>query len=147
MISEILGLAGSSVLGSSFQFVSDWQKGRRDIEHDKLLLEIKREDARNKVVADYTKHFRETPAYGQGVRLIILTYCLCCILCIMFPSVPLETFNPEDTPRKFSFLGGLFSYEWQTTKIYVITTGGVGYSLLHPLAFIIGRVVTGVKEI
>lgn len=145
MITELLGLAGSGVLGSIFGVISDSLERRQDRKHDEVLLEIKREDARNGITADHTKAFSNSPKFGYCVGIIVCTYCLCCLVCICYPSHPILTFNPDDTPKKVSLLFGLFGYEWQNTKIYSISTGGVGYALLHPLAFQIGTVITGIR--
>ena len=133
------------MIGSVFGMVSDiWAKSQ-EIKHEKVLLEIKREDARNGITSEHTKMFAESSSFNYCVGIIVCTYCICCILCIYYPNGTVWTFNPDDVPKKVSIIFGLFSYEWQNTKIYTISTGGVGYALLHPLAFQIGTVITGIR--
>jgi len=145
MITELLGLAGSGVIGSVFGVISDTIASRQERKHDEVLLEIKREDARNGITQAHVQSKMEPSGYTDCVRYIVITYCICCILCIIYPSATIWTFNPDDVPKKFSLLFGLISYEWKITSIYTISTGGVGYALLHPLAFQIGTVITGIR--
>jgi len=144
MITELLGLGGIGISGAVFGLVSDWFHDSKALKLKELDLQIERERAQNGITSEHTKAFSREPQFGECVRYIVLTYCICCILCILFPTFPIHTFNPDDTPKRISFFE-IISYEWQTTKIYIITTGGVGYALLHPLAFQIGTVITGIR--
>ena len=143
MITELLGLAGSGFLGSIAGVISDIIERKQQRKYDEVLLEIKREDARNGITSEHTREFANSSQFGYCVGIIVITYCACCILCLCYPSYPILTFNPDDAPKKLDLL--LFSFEWQNTKVYSISTGGVGYALLHPLAFQIGTVITGIR--
>ena len=148
MITEILGLAGSGALGSMVGIVSDIMQGRRETKLKEVELEIARRAKENGQTLDFLKSetgFVTSPFYGFSFMLLCFTYCSCAIICFLWPNIPLHTFNPGDEPRVVSVLFGPFSYTFDPTKVYTISTGGVGYGLLHPLAFQIGTVITGIN--
>ena len=145
MITELLGLAGSGLIGSVFGIVSDVIQRKQERESAKVQLEIARENRLNGVTAEHTRDFASKPAFGWCFGVLCITYCLCCLLCIIFPESPIHTFNPDDIPKKVSLFWGFFTWEKKINYVYTISTGGVGYALLHPLAFQIGTVITGLK--
>jgi hypothetical protein len=145
MITELLGLAGSGVAGSIFGIFSDWIQGRAENNRLELELKLKHEAFTNKQTINHVATNIEKPAFGGSFYTIVCTYCICTILCFVFPEVIVYTFNPDEDPRKYSILFGLFKWEFQSNHIYELTTGGIGFSLLHPLAFQIGSVITGVN--
>ena len=145
MITEILGLAGSGVAGSLFGILSDMMHNRSENKRQEMELRLQQEARLNGQSTAYIQSVISEPAFAKSFFLLCLTYCTCAIICFLFPDVPLQTFNPDDEPREISFLWGLFDYTMQSTKVYTITTGGVGYALLHPLAFQIGTVITGIN--
>jgi hypothetical protein len=145
MITEILGLAGSGVAGSIFGIFSDWLQSRSDERKLQNELRIKQEARLNGQIAEHIEKNFEKPAFGISFYTIVLTYCLCTVLCFVFPEVIIYTFNPDEEPRKYSVLFGLFRWEFKSNNIYELSSGGLGYSLLHPLSFMIGTVITGIN--
>ena len=148
MITELLGLAGSGALGAITGIASDFIQSRREQKLREVELEIARRARENQQTVDFLqadKGFTTSPWFGFAFVLIAASYCLCCLVCIYWPDVPLQTFNPDSEPNKITFLWGLFGWERNSTKVWAITSGGVGYGLLHPLAFIIGAVLTGIS--
>ena len=130
MITELLGLAGSGLAGSIFGIFSDWLQNKNDAR--KLELELIQRQ--NGVTHEHINKNIDKPAFANAFFLLCFTYCACTILCFVYPEVIIYTFNPDEEPRKFSFLFGLFSFERQINYVYTISTGGIGFSLLHPLA-------------
>jgi hypothetical protein len=108
-------------------------------------LEIKRRAQEAGQRLEYTQAIADKPFFGRSFFLLVFTYCACTGICFVFPEVVVWTFNPEDDPKRFSFLWGLVNYEWKPTRIYEVTTGGLGFSLLHPICFQIGSVITGIN--
>ena len=152
MITELLGLAGSGILGSIVGMVSDAMQGRREAKLKEIELESLRRAKENGQSANYlnsSSGFVTRPAFSIAFVLLTATYCTCALLCLCWPSATLLTFNidPDAEPSKFSFMWGLFEWSRQSTDVYEITTGGVGYALLHPIAFQIGSVITGINPI
>ena len=137
MITELLGLAGSGVCGSILGFIQD-SKNRK---HE---LEMAREESRSNAVHKQTKSLALNPILSLSFLLVVLGYIGCCALCICFPDVSLVTFNPDQEPTRVSFGFGLINWENHATGVWTITTGGVGYALLHPMAFVICAVLTGI---
>jgi len=138
MITELLGLAGSGALGSVVGMVSDHFQRKHEVE-------LAREVNRNEFVQTHLSAHSTSPAFAVGFLLLAFTYCACAIICFIFPSVHLLTFNPDAEPKNISILWGLLKWSIDSTHVYQITTGGVGYALLHPLAFQIGTVITGIS--
>lgn len=148
MITELLGLAGSGMLGAAFGTVSDALNAAQERKRLKLELEIKRTAAINRETTEYLNSkdgFTSSPVYGICFGLLCITYCACTILCFIYPDISIWTFNPDSEPSRYSILWGLFEWQYKTNHVYTISTGGVGYGLLHPLAFQIGTVITGIK--
>lgn len=138
MITELLGLAGSGALGSVVGMVSDAFQRRHE-------LEMAREEGRATAVRKHVATLQSSPWFGASFVLVIVCYCTCCLACIWWPNINLATFNPDSEPKAVSILWGLFEYQRDSTKVWHITTGGVGFSLLHPLAFAICSVLTGLS--
>lgn len=145
MVTEFLGLMGSGVAGSLFGIISDVIQRRQARKEKEAELKIAQEARLNGQVYKHLKENLEKPAFAACFTIIVFTYCVCCVLCIAFPEAPIHTFNPDDTPKKINFLWGLVSWENKVNYVYTISSGGVGYALLHPLAFQIGTVITGIK--
>lgn len=146
MITELLGLAGSGVAGSIFGIFSDWMQSRSEVKKLEVELEIKRRAQEAGQVLEHVRTIADKPFFGRSFGLLVFTYCACTFTCFAFPEVQVWTFNPDDEPKRFELLWGLVGYEWKLTKVYTVTTGGLGYSLLHPLAFMITSVVTGINS-
>jgi hypothetical protein len=146
VITELLGLAGSGVAGSVFGLLSDHLQARSDHKKLEIELEIKR---RANEAGQTLNHIETVSSNGSwfslGFLCLVATYCGCTALCFIWPDVIIHTFNPDDKPKVWSFLWGLLSFERQTTYVYTISAGGLGYSLLHPIAFQIGTVITGLN--
>jgi len=145
MLTELLGLAGSGVAGSIFGIVSDQLQARADRKKLEVELEIKRRANEAGQVLNHVQSVSSKPFFGFSFGVLVATYCACTIICFTFPDVIVYTLNPDDQPKKFGLLFGLINYEWQSTRVYTLSTGGVGYALLHPLAFQIGTVITGIN--
>ena len=148
MVTELLGLAGSGVLGAVVGTVSDALNAAQERKRLKLELEIKRTAAINRETTEYLNAkdgFASSPVYAVCFGLLCFTYCACTVLCFLYPDISIWTFNPDSEPSRYSILWGLFEWQYKTTHVYTISTGGVGYGLLHPLAFQIGTVITGIK--
>lgn len=145
MLTELLGLAGSNIAGSIFGIVSDQLQARADRKKLEVELEIKRRANEAGQVLNHVQSVSSKPFFGFSFGVLVATYCACTIICFTFPDVIVYTLNPDDQPKKFGLLFGLINYEWQSTRVYTLSTGGVGYALLHPLAFQIGTVITGIN--
>ena len=145
MITELLGLAGSGVAGSIFGIVSDCLQSRSDNKRLELELEIKRRANESGQILNHVEKTFSKPAFAFSFGLLVFTYCACTLICFAFPDVPVWTFNPDEEPKKISILWGLLAWERQVNYVYTITTGGIGFSLLHPIAFQIGTVITGIN--
>jgi hypothetical protein len=141
MITELLGLAGSGTLGSLFGMASETLRRSQERKHDEVKLKLAYEQKANAQTFEHLAPLAKSNTFAFSFGMLVCTYCFCTALCFVFPDVPVHTFNPEAVPNKFGFLG--FSYEWQRTSIYIITTGGVGLSLLHPIAFAICKALAG----
>jgi len=141
MITELLGLAGSGIAGSVVGLLSDHF-------HRKQEIELERERGRSQTAQMVGNHVATVSAshwFGVSFLFVVLCYCACCFVCIYWPNVQLATFNPDSEPKTVSILFGLFEYTRDSTKVWYITSGGVGFSLLHPLAFAICSVLTGLS--
>jgi len=145
MISELLGLAGSGIAGSVFGIFSDWMQSRSDNARLDLELKAKIQAQEQGQILDHVSEITSRPAFAFAFCLLVATYCICAIICFVDPSIELATFDQNETPKTLQLLWGFFTIDREQTKIYTITTGGVGYALLHPLAFQIGTVITGLN--
>lgn len=150
MITELLGLAGSGALGSVAGMISDGLQAKREQKNLELKLRLSQEARLNGQAADYLTSdtgFVTSWQYGASFMYLTAIYGACCFICLWWPNVELLTFNPDNQPKKISVLFGLLAYDWNPSKVFHITTGGVGYALLHPLAFQIGTVITGINPL
>ena len=146
MVTELLGLAGSGVAGSIFGILSDCLQARSDNRRLELELEIKRRaNEAGQVLEHVERVVKDNAFFSLSFLLLVATYCSCTTLCFCYPSAIVHTFNPDEEPRVFALLWGLFKYERQNNHVYQLTTGGLGFSLLHPIAFQIGSVITGLN--
>jgi hypothetical protein len=145
MITELLGLAGSGLIGSMFGIVSDVIQRKQERALEKTKFKSMQEARLHGQKLKHVEAIAHVPAFTNSFFVVVATYCACCLLCILYPDAPILTFNPDDTPKRFDFLWGIFSVEWNSSKVYTISTGGIGYALLHPLSFFIGSVLTGIK--
>ena len=146
MVTELLGLAGSGVAGSIFGLISDSLQARAENKRLETELNIKRYASEAKQTLSHVQGVSKNGSwFSLGFLCLVTTYCACTILCFVFPDVTIHTFNPDEQPRVFSLFWGLINFERQTTHVYTISAGGLGYSLLHPIAFQIGTVVTGIN--
>lgn len=148
MITALLGLAGSGALGSIVGMISDTLQARRETKQLELKLKLAQESRLNGQVHEHlasTTGFTTSAAYSNAFLCLTSTYCFCAILCFLYPDVPLDTFKPDAVPKTVSLFWGLISWQRHLKETYTITTGGVGYALLHPLAFQIGTVITGLN--
>jgi hypothetical protein len=141
MITELLGLAGSGVAGSIFGIFSDALQARS--ENRRLELEL---IGKNQGQAfEHVKMVAANPYFSLSFLLLVATYCAATILCFIYPNVVVHTFNPDEEPKIFSIFWGLFKWERSANEVYQLSTGGLGFSLLHPIAFQIGSVITGLN--
>ena len=145
MITELLGLAGSGIAGSAFGMFSDFMQSRAENKRYELELKIKQEERLNGRVAEHLEGKVTSNGFGFAFGMLVFTYCACTALCFTFPEVPVWTFNPDEEPKRISILWGLVAWERQVNYVYTLTTGGIGFSLLHPLAFMIATVITGIN--
>ena len=141
MITELLGLAGSGVAGSIFGIFSDALQARSDNRRLELELIGKNQGQ----VFDHVKMVAANPYFSLSFLLLVATYCAATILCFIYPNVVVHTFNPDEEPKIFSLFWGLFKWERSANEVYELSTGGLGFSLLHPIAFQIGSVITGLN--
>ena len=148
MITELLGLAGSGMLGAAFGTISDALDRKGERERLKLELKLRQEARLNDQSIDYLNNkagFASSHSYSRAFGMLCFTYCACALICFLWPDVDIHTFNPDDEPKRYTLFWGLLSWQTKTTYVYTISTGGVGYALLHPLAFQIGTVITGIN--
>lgn len=145
MITELLGLAGSGIAGSIFGMISDWRQDSAERKRLQLELDIKREDRLNGRTSEHLQRNLTPTTFGGAFWMLTATYCACTVLCFVYPSVAIWTFNPDEEPKKVSLLWGVFNWERQINSVYTLTSGGIGFSLLHPIAFMIGTVITGIN--
>lgn len=136
------------MLGAAFGTISDAMNAAQERKRLKYELELRKEARLNNQSTEYLNNpngFAASPTYARSFWMLCFTYCACAIICFVWPDVPIHTFNPDDEPKRYSILWGLVSWQTKTTYVYTISTGGVGYALLHPLAFQIGTVITGIN--
>ena len=146
MITEILGLAGSGIAGSLFGMVSDFIQSRHDQNMEKIKYEQARESRLAGVVhAHLSSSFVRSSAYKSAFVMLTATYCACALICLCYPGAELLTFKPGAEPQQINILWGFLSFKLPQDQVYILTTGGVGYALLHPIAFQIGTVITGLN--
>lgn len=146
MITELLGLAGSGVAGSIFGILSDSLQARSERKRLEVELEIKRRaNESGQVLEHVDRVFKDNPFFSLSFLLLVSTYCTATILCFCYPNAIVYTFNPDEEPKIFSLFWGLFKWERSTNEVYQLSTGGLGFSLLHPIAFQIGSVITGLN--
>lgn len=145
MLNELLGLAGSGLAGSLFGIISDQLQASADRKKLEVELEIKRRASEAGQTFNHVQMASNKPFFSFSFGMLVFTYCACTIICTIFPEVIVWTFNPDDEPKRISLFWGLVSHEWKLTKVYEVTSGGIAYSLLHPIAFMIGTVVTGIN--
>jgi len=67
------------------------------------------------------------------VLLLVLTFATVCIIFADDPLIPLWTVPPSVEPETRSLFWGLFTWTSFHAKVFVITTGGAAFLLLHPL--------------
>lgn len=148
MLAELMGFLGTSVGGAVFGQVASFIQGRAEAKIREQQQKHEQDLAFKDQLGDYYKNIgKNNPEFnhtlGSVIWMLAATYCTCTILCFCFPSVIVYTLDPNEAPRKISFLF-LFHYEWQRTKILELTTGGVGLMLCYPIVFIISSVLTGI---
>tara|TARA_R110000787_G_scaffold5480_2_gene20045 strand:+ start:4530 stop:4991 length:462 start_codon:yes stop_codon:yes gene_type:complete len=143
MITELLGLAGSGIFGSALGMIRTIMDSRGEIARRKLDLQLLQEARLHGTTIDYITSKLSGADYGHGFHVLCYTYCLCTLICFIWPDIPIQTFNPEENPQMVEIFWGLIKYSRASTHVYTITTGGVGYGLLHPIAFQIGSVLLG----
>lgn len=150
MILEALGLTGSGMAGAVFSLISDWRQSAREQKDKELTLKLAHEARLNGQIADFLNHptgFATSPIFAESFRTLVRTYCLCIVICMLWPSTVIYTFDPDSIPRKLDILWGLVSYDLGSKYVFSITLGGVAYGLLHLLAFQIGTVITGITSV
>ncbi len=141
MITELLGLAGSGVAGSIFGIISDSLQARSENRRLELGLIAKNQGQ----AFEHVQMVAANPYFSIAFLLLVATYCAATILCFCYPNAIVYTFNPDEEPKIFSIFWGLFKWERATNEVYQLSTGGLGFSLLHPIAFQIGSVITGLN--
>ena len=141
MITELLGLAGSGVAGSIFGIISDSLQARSERKRLELELIAKNQGQ----VFEHVQMVAANTYFSFAFLLLVATYCTATILCFCYPNAIVYTFNPDEEPKIFSLFWGLFKWERSTNEVYQLSTGGLGFSLLHPIAFQIGSVITGLN--
>jgi hypothetical protein len=148
MIVEALGLTGSGMAGAIFSLLSDWRASAREAKDKELSIRLAQEARLQGQTIDFLNTpggFVTSRIYGASFFTLVLTYCICIILCIWYPAVEIWTFDPDSIPRKFDLLWGLVSWDLGSKYVFKLTLGGVAYGLLHLLAFQIGTVITGIS--
>jgi hypothetical protein len=144
MITELLGLAGSGATGAAFGMINRVLQSRAENKRLETQLEIQRRANENGQRLDYVKEISaDSGWYSVGFLIMCCTYATCTIACFFWPNIDIYTFNPDETPKVYSFLWGFLQYEHQINYVYSISTGGLGFSLLHPIAFMICSVISG----
>ena len=147
MILDVLGLTTSGIVGAIFSELSDWRRSRQQHAQDKTKLQLAQEARLQGQTFDFLNEpdgFVTSPIFAKCFFTLVRTYCICIIICLIFPDQTIWTFNPNTTVQEFSIAYGLFVFPLNTSEVYRITLGGVAYGLLHLLAFQIGTVITGV---
>lgn len=146
MLTEILGLAGSGLAGSVFGIISDMLQARAENKRLETELEIRRRAIEAKQTLDYVSQIGSNNAWYSAAFLILcITYSGCTVLCFLYPDVTIYTLNPDEKPKVLEILWGFIKWERQVNYVYTLSSGGLGFSLLHPVAFMIGSVITGIN--
>ena len=148
MIVEALGLTGSGMAGAIFSLLSDWRASAREAKDKELSIRLAQEARLQGQTIDFLNTpngFTTGRLYGTAFLLLVITYCICIILCIIYPDIEIWTFDPDSIPRKFDLFWGLVSWDLGSKYVFRLTLGGVAYGLLHLLAFQIGTVITGIS--
>jgi hypothetical protein len=148
MIVEALGLTGSGMAGAIFSLLSDWRASAREAKDKELSIRLAQEARLQGQTIDFLNTpggFVTSKLYGSAFLMLVATYCICIVLCIMYPHREIWTFDPDSIPRKFDFLWGFISWDLGSKYVFRLTLGGVAYGLLHLLAFQIGTVITGIS--
>ena len=152
MISEIVGLLGTSAVGAIFGQVASFFSARQEAK----IQKEKQDHEKTMALSGNYKEFVQTlqgpdgegSSYSSTIEWVIwmlaVTVCFCTIWCFLYPDIIILTLNPDEAPRKFNFLFGLFSYERTSNKVISISTGGVGFRLIYAQVFIVSSVVSGV---
>lgn len=146
MVLEALGLTTSGIAGALFSLVSEWRQSARERKDKELTLKMAQEARLQGQVFDFLNNptgFVTTPVFANSFSTLVKTYCICIVLCMLFPEKVIHTFDPNSAVRQFNVLWGFISWDLGAKQIYRITLGGVAYGLLNLLAFQIGTVITG----
>ena len=142
---------GTSVGGAVFGQIASFIQSRGEAKvanekrlHDQTL-------AANGQLKEYYKSLRSPDgdaSFSHTVEFVIgllaVTICTCMVISFIYPETIIYTLNPEEVPKKLSFLWGIISYERTSSKIIEINAGGVGLMLAYPVVFILSAVCTGV---
>jgi len=146
MLTELLGIAGTGLVGSVVSLFGTWLEGRREeqrmkVSADASLLAAARGDKLEFIRE--TKGLIVNSVFAWAFFLITLTIAVVVVRGIFVPGDILYTFKPDPKPIVINLL--FFSIEWQREAVYQITTGGVSYACLHALVFMLCNVLTGIN--
>ena len=126
MITELLTVAGGgTALGIIREFIR--------FGHDNRKLDLQRQMINEQNADKVFNAMNDRPIFSVSLFLLVSTLCASIILCLIDPEKTLVTFGNTSGQKSLSFL--FFSWEWPSSEVYEITTGGVANTLLYILVF------------
>ena len=150
MIASLIGFLSTSVGGAVFGQISNFINKRSEFKSEQEQRKHEQAIAIGGQLNEYYKMLgsqKDNPvkhALGPTIWMLCATYCTCTLLCFVFPNEIVYTLDPGEAARQIDILWGFIIIPLAVGKVIVLTTGGVGYGLCHPIVFILSSVCTGI---
>ena len=148
LITMLLSTLGATGMGSTLKIIAGIFDRIGAAKESKEKREILREMDLRKADVEFQKAVfgeanNDNSAFTRGTRRLIaligmLNFFVISVLCTIWPSVELLTFNPPENKDYFSFLFGLSKIPMRSKTVVAITTGNIALISITMLGAIIG---------
>jgi len=148
LITMLLSTLGATGMGSTLKIIAGIFDRIGAAKESKEKREILREMDLRKADVEFQKAVfgeanNDNSAFTRGTRRLIaligmLNFFVISVLCTVWPSVELLTFNPPENKDYFSFLFGLIKIPMGSETVVAITTGHIALISITMLGAIIG---------
>jgi len=148
LITMLLSTLGATGMGSTLKIIAGIFDRIGAAKESKEKREILREMDLRKADVEFQKAVfgeanNDNSAFTRGTRRLIaligmLNFFVISVLCTIWPSVELLTFNPPENKDYFSFLFGLIKIPMGSETVVAITTGHIALISITMLGAIIG---------
>ena len=148
LITMLLSTLGATGMGSTLKIIAGIFDRIGAAKESKEKREILREMDLRKADVEFQKAVfgeanNDNSAFTRSTRRLIaligmLNFFVISVLCTVWPSVELLTFNPPENKDYFSFLFGLIKIPMGSETVVAITTGHIALISITMLGAIIG---------